>query len=383
MDAETLSTTIDTEASPSAAGAGMPKIAEPDTPISARDDMAAAFKEADEAAKPEAKDDKAGKVEPNAKDAEKAPVVKEEAKAEPDKVEAKDGEGEEKSDPEKTEAKDETKSDRRHPDAPAKFMPRAKELWRNTPNEVKAEVDRVLREAEEETIRVRETTERYEAIRPYDELARQNGRAGIHESLEEVRQLEDLMQQNPIAALNRILMQAGPRKADGQPVSLFEMANHIVQQGPQGYQQMVAQQPQRQQQANPEVANLRAELAEIKVQQAAKDIIEPFAAKNPRYHELQDDIAFFLQSGKIPAGLSPTDRLAHAYDMAERINPSSTVRTATADEPPTDRRAADFDGSAKSIKSSPGSVSEDVESEAAGGETIAESIRKAMRVASR
>lgn len=372
MDDQILSTEIDTEAPPAASGAGVPAISEPaSTP---RDDLEAAFKE-DDAAKEKAADEK-----PEAEKPEKAEKVEKADKEQPEpkKDEAAPKEEKAKEPANDAEPKDEEKADKRHPDAPAKFLPRAKELWRNTPNEVKAEVNRVLREAEEETTRVREVTERYEAIRPYDELARQNGRAGIHESLEEVRQLEDLMQQNPIAALNRILMQAGPRKPDGQPVSLFEVASHIVQQGPQGYQQMVAQKPQ-QQGPDPEVATLRAELDQMKVQAAAREIIEPFAAKHPRYHELQDDIALFLQSGKIPASLSAQERLAAAYDMAVRINPTSHVSPADEEAPASTRRADDFGGSTKSIKSSPGSVSEDVDSVAASNESIEESLRKELR----
>lgn len=372
MDDQMLSTEIDTEAPPAPSGAGAPPISEP--AATPRDDLEAAFKE-DDAAKEKAADPK----EPEK--AEERPAEKPKAEEKPKEAEP----AKEKAEPEAkvepandAEPKEEEKADKRHPDAPAKFLPRAKELWRNTPNEVKAEVNRVLREAEEETTRVREVTERYEEIRPYDELARQSGRAGVHESLEEVRQLEVMMQQNPIAALNRILMQAGPRKADGQPVSLFEVASHIVQQGPQGYQQMVAQKPQ-QQGPDPEVANLRAELTQMKVQAAAREIIEPFAAKHPRYDELQDDIALFLQSGKIPASLSAQERLAAAYDMAVRINPTSHVAPADDEAPASTRRADDFGGSTKSIKSSPGSVSEDVDSVAASNESIEDSIRKELR----
>src|SRR3546814_1449015 len=81
-----------------------------------------------------------------------------------------------------------------------------------------------------------------------DLLARQNGR-DLRQSLMQVNELEKLLKSNPIAGLNKVLMQAAPRKADGQPVSLMEVAQFIVQKGPQGYQQMMAQaqQPQQQQ----------------------------------------------------------------------------------------------------------------------------------------
>src|SRR3546814_12823543 len=94
----------------------------------------------------------------------------------------------------------------------------------------------------------REALERYESVRDFDELARQNGR-DLRQSLMQVNELENLLKSNPIAGLNKVLMQAGPHKADGQPVSLMEVAQFIVQKGPQGYQQMMAQaqQPQQQQ----------------------------------------------------------------------------------------------------------------------------------------
>src|SRR5690606_36255313 len=103
---------------------------------------------------------------------------------------------------------------------------------------------------------------------------------------------------------------------------------------------------------------LKQENKEMKEHIVSFMYIQPFAKEHPRYYELEQDIAFFLQSGKIPANLSPAEKLAAAYDMAERINPSSNV------EPKVERRANtesrvddDFNGT-KSIKSSPGNVLE-------------------------
>ncbi|ALC11220.1 hypothetical protein [Sphingopyxis sp. 113P3] len=379
-----LSTTIDTEPTPSAGGAGTPKIAEPTTIPSTRDDIDAALKEMDEpkdadktdAAKEPEKDDAAAKEEkPEPADKKTEAKEKEDDKGEADKADEKPANGE-KGDGEKGEA--ETKEGKsRHPDAPASFLPRAKELWRNTPNEVKAEINRVLAEAEQAT----ESYKRYDDLREFDELARSNGR-DLKESLIKLNQIENMMQQNPIAALNAILAEVGPRKADGQPLSMIDVASFIAKQGQDGYQRIVQQGAvqQQQMQGNSEVEALKQEVAKMKAEAAMREIIEPFAAKHPRYKELEPDIAFFLASGKIPHSLSPSERLAAAYDMAERINPASNAGPATTDEPATDRRADnDFGGSAKSIKSSPGSVSEDVDSVAASGESIEDSIRKELR----
>src|SRR3546814_5939592 len=77
-----------------------------------------------------------------------------------------------------------------------------------------------------------------------DLLAARNG-VDLRQTLAEVKHLEDLMEANPLAALNAILLRSGPRKADGQPVSLFEMAAHIVQMGQDGYHKAVTAMPQR------------------------------------------------------------------------------------------------------------------------------------------
>src|SRR3546814_3011062 len=76
----------------------------------------------------------------------------------------------------------------------------------------------------------------------------------------------------------------------------------IVQKGPQGYQQMMAQaqQPQQQQaQDDPRIAQLQQTIVQMQEQQLAATIIDPFKRDHPRYAELEQDIAFFLQSGKI------------------------------------------------------------------------------------
>lgn len=383
------STVIDTDTPADPSGGGIPRTLEPEAKPekapSLREVVSDAVKK-DADAKDDAPDE--GKAEkgpekpaananaPDAKDAEKGPE-----RAPDGKFAAKQAEnGELKPDADtKAEAKPNG-----HIEPPAKFLPDAKETWRNTPRPVQRDVDNLMREHEAELTRHREAAERYEPIRHYDEVARQHGRAGVHESLAEVAQLEDMMGKNPLAALNQILMRAGPRKADGQPVSLFEFASAIVQMGPQGYQQAVArtQQDNQQRGPDPQVEALKTEIAKLREEQVSASVVEPFKRDHPRFDELQDDIAFFLQSGKIPTSLSPPDRLAAAYDMAARINPAShdAAPAADADPEPGDRAAPDLSGS-KSIKSAPGAVSPDMEPERGG--SISELLRDEMKRAKR
>jgi len=379
---EPSSTTIEAEAVPAASGAGTPSLSDaiepPLTePQDLRSDIAAAFNEEDEAkAAPEIKGAKEEAPKKNeavaAKPAEaKAAEAAPEAKAAPAK------EGEQAENPAEAENAAEKAEDRSgHREPPKSFLPDSREVWKNVPRVVRRDIETMTREHETEVTQLREAGQRYESIKPYDDLAKSNG-IDLTESLRRVSELENLIQANPLAGLNRILQEAGPRKADGQPFSLYEVADFIVKQGPQGYRQLVTH---RQQQQGPsEVDQLKEQVAAMQAEMKAAPIILKFAEKNDRYYELEEPIALFLQSGMIPPSLSPEDRLAAAYDMAVRIKPASNAqaRPSTEDEG-LDRRAGEA-SAAPSIKSSPGAVTEEVDDQAAGGESIVESIHKAKR----
>lgn len=282
----------------------------------------------------------------------------------------------EKPSEEKAKVEPEDKGGKPKLDAPQNFLPNAKEKWHNTPHEVRSEVHRVIQEAQASIEEHKQTTARYEELRQFDEGARRNG-LDLRESLERVAQLEDLLQANPLAGMAAVLRDAGPRKPDGNPLSLYEFAEAIVRMGPDGYNRavQVQQQPQ-QQQPNDEVAALKAEVERMKAVQQFNPIIERFRAENPRYDDLEEDIAFFLKSGKIPLSLSASDRLSAAYDMAVRINPSASGEPENFGESPkADTRAGDFGG--KSIKSAPGAVTP--EAETVAGLSIKDALRAELK----
>lgn len=239
---------------------------------------------------------------------------------------------------------------------PVRFLPKAKEVWANVPHAVKGEIARMSQEHEAEVSKFRHAGERYESIRQFDELAKSNGRE-LKESLAKINEIEDTLKRSPIAGLEAILREVGPRKADGSHVSLYEVAQFIVQQTPQQFAQSVqpAQQAQTQQrQPDPEVVALKAEIQSMRTDQTVQSVIAPFAAQNPRFQELQEDIAFFLTSGKIPASLPPQERLEAAYDMAVRINPTSSVAPSQAREELADAKTAPSDDAgAKSVRGAP------------------------------
>lgn len=327
---------------------------------------------------------------------EKPAEVKDEAK--PDKVddEAKDEAKEEKGKPEKTRSEDGKFS---KPDAkpeldraekvrrdgaeraPQKFQADAKDNWFATPKSVRRDVEVMIRDHEAEITQYREARDRYEPIRQYDELARQNGREGAHESLAELYRLEQGMKSNPLQTINEILMRAGPRKADGSPISLQEFAGAIMQMDPNSYNAAMRPEPQAPKE-DPRIAQLEQALQQERQASVIAGVIEPFKADHPRYDELEEDIAFFLGSGKINAGLSPSEKLEVAYDMAVRMNPGLSAQVEDEGHSRSDRVAKP--SAAKSIKSAPGSITPDMSPERGGDiRSILEDEAKRIGVSSR
>src|SRR3546814_17567226 len=101
----------------------------------------------------------------------------------------------------------------------------------------------------------------------------------------------------------------------------MEVAQFIVQKGPQGYQQMMAQaqQPQQQQaQDDTRIAQLQQTIVQMQEKQLAATIIAPFTRAPPRYAEHAQAIAFLLPSGKIPNSLSPSYTLQQRFVTIEK-----------------------------------------------------------------
>lgn len=364
--AETVSTDLAPENS-TTTGGGVPPATQPaESAESHRESLEAVMKDADKAAE---------KPPEKAPEKQAEPEAKEQPKTEPKEP----APNKQETVSEKTDAKpQEADAHEKRPEPPARFSEAAKAVWRNVPREAQNEIARWHKETEE----ARPRLERYESIREFDELAKSNGR-DLRESLVKINQFENMMRSNPVGALNSILQEIGPRKADGSPVSLLEVAQHVVNQGQEGYNQTIMQARQAQEREAHEAAQREREQAQV---QHNRELIrmayvEPFRAAHPRYDELQGHIAMVLNSDMVDKTLTPPERLAKAYEIAERINPASSQSTASQARDLVEERRADTDLSgSKSIKSSPGLVTdEDADERAKPGEDILESIQQAAR----
>lgn len=237
------------------------------------------------------------------------------------------------------------------PDAPAKFLPKAKEVWANVPNVVKTEIARIHREHEAEVASSRQAAAEYEPLKPYAEMAKRGG-TDLKTALDRYVGMEDMLRRDPVSGIREILSNLG--------LTPQQYAQHVLQ-NPQAHAALPVAQaprgaPRSEPQGNPEVDELREVITRMQQKQVEDSVIAPFASAHPRYEELKEDIAFFLNSGKIPTTLSPAERLEAAYDMAERINPSSVAPPSPRRSPSPGQDAPPDDDLAgqKSVRGAPG-----------------------------
>lgn len=226
-------------------------------------------------------------------------------------------------------------------DAPTRFSEAAKADWEKAPESVRAETRRALDELTKGHEKYKADATEFERIRPFHEAATRNG-SNLHNVLTQVSAIEDAFERGPIAGMQKL--------ADHYGFSLREMAADIMGQTPD--QQSSAQEAT--------IRELRQELAQIKQQvgsvtqtfqqqrqeSVVKDV-SAFAANHPRFDELSEDIAFFLQSGK-------TTDLAEAYALAERLNPAPVPPQEPAPAPaPSPAPTVQPDKGSKSITGAP------------------------------
>ena len=316
------STEIPADAEAVAVGAGIasdPPLGEPEAPKSAREIMDAELSKIEAAKDEEPKP----KAEPVKAKEEPAPVEKP-VVAKSDGVKPAAVPGEQVAKP----------SEGKAPEPPARFMPAEKELWRHVPNQLKSAVARIEREYAAEAETHAAARQFHEELREYDELAKRTGTT-VKEALKSYVELEQSFARDPEGTLPRLLQKVGMNPMQAV-LAVLKSAGATPQQFAEhvrlnpGQYQGQAMQPMRQPaQPAPDPMASRAyeEVQELKHhlvrQEVLTNVVDPFRAEHPRFDELQEDIAFFLNSGKIPDSMDDFERLAAAYDMADRINPAS------------------------------------------------------------
>lgn len=294
--------------------------------------------EAEAKAKPEPKAEKAEPVKAEAeKPAEKDPVPR----GEHGHFAKKDGEEPAKvAEPVKAEAKPTA-----FKDAPARFSADAKTAWEQAPEPVRAEIHRAVKELEGGIEKHRQSAQQWEELKDFHELATKNGTT-VKATLANYVGLIGQLRQQPLAALERIVNGSGLKRADGSPVTLRDIAGHILNQKPD---EVASRQDGVIASLNQKIAQLEQKLGgvtqNIERQQtdAQRREVEAFAAQNPRFDELASDIEFLVSSGRAKT-------LSEAYELAERLNPAAAK--ASPSEPLTPAKTADPEEPQKLAKGS-------------------------------
>lgn len=267
--------------------------------------------------------------------------------------------------------------------APTRFHDGAKAEWNATPQSVRAEVARMEREFTEGYRKYKDSAEAFEPVRKFHDMAKQGGTT-LDQALTKYVNLENLLRADvdqgriPIRGLEEVCRNFG--------MSLREVASAVLGQAPD---QVTSQQDQTIRELRQQVEQLTQAVGGVtstfQTQQntATLSQIEAFAAQNPRFDDLSEDIAFFLKSGR-------AKDLAEAYDLADRLNPAaepansaSGPSAARAQEPSAAQPKADVaqtDKGQKSITGAPSSGSDPVTSKRPSS-SIREALKRAKAAA--
>jgi len=372
---EDVSTVIDTDIDGVKSGGGKPAPeapqekapSEPRKPESARDSLEAEAKKLAASGKEDDdQDDDDG-------DGNK---VKTEAKDKPAKAEAKESEAKAE-DKSGQEAKTPKPSEgRKIIEAPARLLPQNRELWKGVAHPIREEWVRREQDFEREVSELREHKVFREELKDFEELSKRHN-VPFKEALSNYVDIEKKFSEDPAQGFRQLCQNLGmsPPQAIGHilrsaNVTPQQLIEHMQRQ-PEAYTglapsraqgQQVPQESSRAPAPDPEVASLKAQVQAMQAQSLEQQVIRPFAEEYPEYYDHEEQIAKVLQSGIIDqihgAGLSPRDKLMAALGMVSpgSVGNRNSVRS-PADDDDTTPPAGDLRG-AKSIKSSPGAISD-------------------------
>ena len=215
---------------------------------------------------------------------------------------AKEGEAEKAAEPAKEPAETQEKDTKPAEGAPTRFSADAKEAWAKTPKSVQAEISRSVKELESGIEKYRADAEPLQEFRA---IAEKSGTT-LADALGRYVNTEKLLYSDPKAGFEAIARNLGTtleavmgKQSADQPPELMKVIQH--------QQQQIRELTQG-------VQSVRAD-AQARTQNDIMRQIDAFAAENPRYTELEGDIAKLLSSGYA------TD-LSDAYLKAERLKPA-------------------------------------------------------------
>ena len=288
-----------------------PKAEEPveaKAPVNPRDAVDQAFK------KLEAKEAEA-KAAPKAEKVEAEPKARTEDGKFAAKAEQKVAEAPAKAAPAPEPVQGANQSEGRAPryEVPARFSEQGKAEWAKAPESVQAETTRALSEMEKGLTKYKESAERWEAVREYDEAARRNN-GDLTTTLKQLTAIEDAFKNGPVQGMQAVANRMG--------INLQALSAHIMGQNPD---QQVAE-------AHTRIRELEAKIASMEHEARAPAVVNDFFSQNPDAVELSEDIAFVLKTGNIRLTGDDQEDIKTAYEFVKRFKPASYAATPKASE---------------------------------------------------
>lgn len=235
---------------------------------------------------------------------------------------------------------------------PAQFLTRAKEKWAEVDADVRSEVKRMEAEFQKGKAEFEEDRAFRKELRQFEDMAKASN-TSIPRVLAEYVEVYNQLRQDPAAAVERLLAAVNitPKQYAEYAIGMdqYQQANPALKETQQ-LQRQIQQLTQTVQQLTQGTEQQReqARLAEVE-----RTVIQPFIADHPRYKELEQDIAFFLNSGRISSNLPERTRLEEAYYLADRLNPETGSGTTRAAETRTQQTRPLNPAGAKSVKGPP------------------------------
>jgi hypothetical protein len=199
-------------------------------------------------------------------------------------------------------------------EAPARFSPDAKAAWAASPPAIRGEVNRAIRELEQ-GIQAHQAT--VAPLKRYIDMA--GGAEALAQAAQRYIGIEQQLAADPIKGLGVIANNLG--------TDLRTIAAHVLGQPAPDYSQEMGQLRQQLQQAHAEVQQYRQER-----EQRTASVVQDFWAQRPRADELQNEIKWALKTG-LAQGATEAERLASAYEYAERLRPAPPTAAPAAPPP--------------------------------------------------
>jgi DNA-binding transcriptional MerR regulator len=199
--------------------------------------------------------------------------------------------------------------------APERFNAQAKEAWEAAPDAIKAEVHRALGEMSQGIEKYKGDASQWQDLAEFDAMAKEYG-VTVKDTLSNYVAAENLLADDIIGGLDSIAQTYG--------YTLEQIAAYVMEMDPREQQAAPSQEvnalKQHIQKLEQQLNGVTTDLQSQRVTEI-QSMTEKFASENPRFEELQTQMAEMIQTG-YAKGATPMARLQDAYDKANRLTPA-------------------------------------------------------------